>query len=186
LLTVVRPHLERLARRYADPARPSESVSDLVQESWVRAWRKLDRFRGAADDEQTRAAFLAWTGRLLDRLGRNRRRDGRRRCRCPEQPVVSLGGAAPAGSTDTGRAAEPAARQPTPSANVRDGEKARLVLEALADLPDAKDRAIVRLCFFEGWSLRQIAEQMQFSYDAVRQRFHSSLRRLERSLEELR
>lgn len=62
LLSVVRPYLERLAQRYADPAWPSESVSDLVQEAWVRAWRKLDQFRGAADDEQTRAAFLAWAG----------------------------------------------------------------------------------------------------------------------------
>jgi RNA polymerase sigma-70 factor, ECF subfamily len=186
LLSVVRPYLERLAQRYADPARPSESVSDLVQEAWVRAWRKLGQFRGAADDEQTRATFLAWAGRLLDRLSRNRRRDSDRRRRRPEQPLMSLDAAVPGGSTYAGKAAEPAADQPTPSANVRAGERARLVREALAELADEKDREIVRLCFFEGLSLRQVADRLQFSYDAVRQRFHGSLRRLERRLEELR
>ena len=46
----------------------------------------------------------------------------------------------------------------------------------------ARDREIVRLCFFDGLSLRQIAERLQLSYDKVRQRYHRSLKVLEREL----
>jgi RNA polymerase sigma-70 factor (ECF subfamily) len=187
LLAVIRPHLERLAARYADPARAAESTSDLVQEAWLRAWRKLDQFRGTdADDEQALAAFLTWVGKLLRHVGQNRQRDAHRQRRRPSQPLVSLDGAVPGGSTCPGKAVEPAAPQPTPSANVRANEQARFVLEALAELPDDKDREIVRLCFFEQLSLRQIAERLQLGYDDVRRRFRGSLRRLGDRLEGLR
>jgi RNA polymerase sigma-70 factor (ECF subfamily) len=187
LLAVIRPHLESRAARCADPARAAESTSDLVQEAWLRAWRKLDRFRGLADDdEQTLAAFLAWIGKLLRHLGLSRRRDSNRKRRRPPRALVSLDGAVPGSSTNPGKAVEPAAAQPTPSADVRASERARLVLQALAELPDEKDREIVRLSFFEGQSLRQIAERLQLSYDAVRTRFRSSLRRLGHRLEGLR
>ena len=43
LLEMVRPHLEACARGYCDPA-GGESTADLVQESWLRAWQRLDQF----------------------------------------------------------------------------------------------------------------------------------------------
>ena len=45
---------------------------------------------------------------------------------------------------------------------------------------------IVRLRFFEGLSLRQVAGRLQLSYDKVRERFRFSVRRLQQYLEELR
>ncbi len=52
------------------------------------------------------------------------------------------------------------------------------VAEALARLDDPKDRDIIRLCFFEDVSLKQVAERLALPYHEVRQRYHRSLRRL--------
>src|SRR5205823_6394028 len=76
---------------------------------------------------------------------------------------------------------DPAASDPTPSANVQADEQARLIRAALERIPDTTDREMVRLCFFEGLSLRQIAERLNLTYDEVRERYHSSLRLLERA-----
>jgi RNA polymerase sigma factor (sigma-70 family) len=172
LLAVIRPHLERVARAYADPARAEESASDLIQEASLRAWQRLDRFRAAADDEQTLALFRAWIDRLARNVGLNRRRDGRAKRRRPLKPFVSLDEPADRPASD------PADGGPSPSANLRAGEQTRLVLEALERLPDETDRRIMRLRFFEGQSLRQIADRLPLPYDHVRDRFQKTLDRL--------
>jgi DNA-directed RNA polymerase specialized sigma24 family protein len=43
----------------------------------------------------------------------------------------------------------------------------------------------LRLCFFEGLSLREIAGRLNLSYDKVRERHHCTLRRLEQELKGL-
>jgi RNA polymerase sigma factor (sigma-70 family) len=62
---------------------------------------------------------------------------------------------------------DPAARGPEPAANVRAGEQARLVQQALEKISDEKDQEIVRLSFFEELSFRQIAGQLNVTYDRV-------------------
>ena len=89
------------------------------------------------------------------------------------------------GSTNQGGAIDPTAPEPTPSANVRADEQSRLVLEALNKLPDPINREIIRLRFFEGLSLRQIAAQLDLTYDVVRERFKTTKKRLQRELEGL-
>lgn len=66
----------------------------------------------------------------------------------------------------------------TPSAHGQADERARLIHEALALLTDPLDRDIVRLRFFEGISLRQVAERVGCNHETVRQRYHAILRRL--------
>src|SRR6266540_1049936 len=56
-LTALRPHLELVARNYADQSRVDESTSDLVQEAWLRAWRKLATFAGGEGDAETQATL---------------------------------------------------------------------------------------------------------------------------------
>ena len=73
----------------------------------------------------------------------------------------------------------------TPSANVRAEEQAALVRAALAKVPDETDRALLRLRFFEGLSLRQAARQLGVSYDAARERYRRALTRLEGDLARL-
>jgi len=174
LLAVLRPHLEQLARRYADPDCPGESTADLVQEAALRVWQKLDQFRGGDDAEQTTAMFQEWVKQLVAHLGLDRQRAHQAQRRGPSQPVLRL--------EASGGAIDPAASGPTPSANAGLEEQAERIRAALEALPEATDREIVRLCFFDGLSLRQIAERLALSYDKVRERYHRSLKVLEREL----
>jgi RNA polymerase sigma factor (sigma-70 family) len=183
VLELLRPHLEQLARRYADPRRASASAADLVQEVRLRAWQKLNQFRGGEGDEQTLALFRGWLGQMVQRLGMNVQRRRKARRRQPPQPIVPLGApGADDSTTPPGPGSDPAADQPTPSMNVRADEQGRLVREALEKIPDETDRALLRLRFFEGVSLRQAARQLDLSYDTARERYQRCLRRLEAEL----
>src|SRR6516164_5071244 len=75
LLALIRPWLEKVAMSHALAHQPDGSVSDLVQEAWLRAWQKLDQFQGAADEAQALAMFRAWLARIVSRLGLNAVRD---------------------------------------------------------------------------------------------------------------
>jgi RNA polymerase sigma-70 factor (ECF subfamily) len=182
LLALLRPHLEQLARRYADPDCVTESTADLVQEAALRIWQKLDQFRGVEDAEQTTAMFQEWVKQLVGHLGLDRQRAHHAQRRGPSQPLLRLD--ASQGGEASGAGIDPAASGPTPSANAGLEEEAQRIRAALEKLPEVTDREIVRLCFFDGLSLRQIAERLQLSYDKVRQRYHRSLKALERELGE--
>jgi RNA polymerase sigma factor (sigma-70 family) len=177
LLAALRPYLEKVARRYAASSSASPSVSDLVQDACLRVWRKLDQFQGTDDDGQTLALFRAWVERIVWRLGQNSRRDRKARRRSPAQGLVRL--AEPDGAGGTG---EPPGREPTPSVNLRRVEQHESVRAALERLPSEPGRVIVRLHFFEGVSLREVARRLSLSYDQVRERYRVSMRFLEREL----
>jgi RNA polymerase sigma-70 factor (ECF subfamily) len=182
LLALIRPWLEQLARSHAHPHGPDGSVSDLVQEAWLRAWQKLDQFQGAADEVQAVAMFRAWLARIVSRLGLNAARDRNASQRAPPGKLLRLDGLGVTGSGDSAPALDPSAAGPPPSANAQAEEQARMVHEALARLTDPLDRDIVRLRFFEGVSLRQVAERLGCNHETVRQRYHAILRRLQRDL----
>jgi RNA polymerase sigma factor (sigma-70 family) len=146
-----------VARRHADSSGASPSVSDLVPDACLHVWRKRDRFQGT-DDGQTLSLCRAWVGRIVWRLGQNGRRDRRAQGRPP-------------------------ARQPTPSVEMRQAKQRERVRAALESLPGATARAVVRLPFFEGVSLREVARRLGLSYDSVRERYRASVRLLERGLE---
>jgi RNA polymerase sigma factor (sigma-70 family) len=171
LLALMRPWLEDLAGGSPEPA-------DLAQEASLRAWQRLDQFRGGADDAQTLALFRAWLVRIVRRLGLNTLRDQQAQRRRPPGNLVRLDT-----SGEEGR--EPAAAGPAPIAHVAAQEQARMVREALDRLKDDTDRAILQARFFEGQSLRQIAQQMGRNHEDIRQRYHAALRRLERELKGL-
>jgi RNA polymerase sigma factor (sigma-70 family) len=173
LVRLLGPFLERQAGAMADPSRPSQSTSDLVQEVLVRVWQKIDQFAGTEDDDQSWAMFRAWAGRIVRRLGLNVRRDRNARRRRPP------------GRAD-GLEADPAADDPTASALLRDAEQTDLIRTALERLRGDAGATVVRLQFFEGLSLRQIAGRMGLTYDQVRERRQAGLRRLELELGLLR
>jgi len=182
LLAAVRPALQHHARPYATLDQPEASASDLVQSACLHAWQKLAQFACGADDAQTLAQFRAWMIRILHRLGLNAVRSRSAQCRQPPGICFLLGLSRPAEGADREDRAEPIAPDATPSSQARTGERTRLLHQALANVPADTDRAIVRLRFFEGQSLRQIAAHLQLSEDKVRERFHFTLRRLEREL----
>lgn len=184
VLTLIREHLAQAAEKHADVSQATDSTSDLVQEASLKVWQRLDQFRGGETDEATLAMFLSWTSQIVNRLGLNARRDRATQRRSPTNSMLRL---TPQSGNDSGSdwRAEPRADGPTPSANVRAAEEADVIRETVSRLPDDLDRAMLRLRFFEGRSLRQIAEELPLSYDQIRDRFQAIMRRLERELEGL-
>jgi RNA polymerase sigma factor (sigma-70 family) len=179
LLERVRPHLEARARRVADPGRAADSVSDLVQEAGVLAWKNLPAFQGGQTDEETERMLFAWLGQIVHRLGIDARRSAKAQRRRPQTPLLSLD--QPADSY-AGGGLHPPAGDPTPSANVRFDETTQRVREALARLKSDESRTLVRIVFVEGRSLRQAAEEMGLTYDQVRLRYRQALVELEKAL----
>jgi RNA polymerase sigma factor (sigma-70 family) len=187
VLVLVRPHLERIARDYADPDNTMESASDIVQESWFRAWDRLAQFHGGEDDAETLAMFRAWTSQIVRNCGLKSRRKRRTLKRAaPRGRVARIAGSETRSDAGRGGGAggvvDPAAATKTPSARLRGEEEAARVRAALDALADSSEREIVRLRFFEGLSLRQIADRLKLSYDQVRDRFHKGMERIGRSL----
>ena len=174
-----------VARGYADPTHADESSSDLVQEAWVRAWQRLDQFQGGGTDEETLKMLRGWVGQIVHRLGLNRSRDRAAQKRSPEEGVVlSIERGARSGlDSGQGTGIDPPGSEPTPSAIVSLNEETRRVHAAIESIADPMDRSIVRLRFFEGASLKRIAEMLGLSYDKVRNRFDAALREIERKLE---
>jgi RNA polymerase sigma factor (sigma-70 family) len=181
LLAGLRPHLERLTQRYVDPDRAGESSADLVQEATLRIWQRLEQFRGAHNDDETAAMFHEWVRQLVHHVGLDKQRERHAQRRLPPRKLMRLDGDGDGG----GGGLDPAASSATPSANAGSAEQARLIRDALDRIPEAIVREIVRLCFFEGLSLRQITQRLNLSYDKVRERYHHGLRILERELGKL-
>lgn len=185
VLEVLRPHLEHLARPFADPARPAESTSDLLQETCLRAWQRLDGFEGGKNDEETFAMFRSWIGQIVHRLGLNAQRDRGRQRRSPPQRILPLGPSRAGNETREDGGIEATAPEPTPSAYARADERSIKIQEALDDLPDAVNASIVRMRFFDAMTIPEISERLGLGYEQVRERYRSTLRRLERHLEGL-
>jgi RNA polymerase sigma factor (sigma-70 family) len=180
LLRRLRPYLERLASGLADPPHARRSASDLVQEALLRVWQKLDQFDGTAEDEESWAMFRSWVGQILRRLDLNDRRDRNAQRRRPPQPIAAL--PAPGPGASGSYQVDPPANGPTVSATVRQAEQTQLIQAALERMDDEVSAAIIRLHFFEGLSLRQIAGRLSLSYDKVRDRYAAGMRHLEREL----
>ena len=185
VLDLLRPYLARLAQPFVDPGHPVQSTADLLQESCLRAWQKLESFQGGGNDEETFAMFRSWLGQIVRRLGVDSQRARNRQRRSPPNKVLSLRVSGPGDSTVSGRGRDgmPAAQEPTPSAYVRADERAQAVAAALDKMPDPTDAAIVRLHVFEGMMFSDIARRLGLGYDRVRARFAAVMRRLERELD---
>jgi RNA polymerase sigma factor (sigma-70 family) len=184
LLGILRPYLEQLAHGITSSPRASRSSSDLVQEALLRVWQRLDQFSGTDDDEQSWAMFRAWVGQIVKRLNLNDQRDRHTQKRQPPQGVASLQGGQ--GQEEARPGLEVPSGDPTASSRVRLNEEVQFVQAALDRLGNDPSVSVIRMHFFEGRSLRQIAEHLQISYDKVRQLFHTGMQQLERELGPLR
>jgi len=207
LLDLLEPTMRHVARGFADPYRPDESVSDLLQEAKLRTWQRIGQFEGpssarkkATPDaplptgdrsivdepsrEETAAVLRGWVARLVRRIGLNHieARAARKR-RSPERALVRLGGG---GGSSAGhpsaRESQITASDPSASEEARRREREELIRGALDALDDGEGRALVESCFFDGLSLRAAAMRLGVPYPRARERYHDTLRRLERLL----
>ena len=184
LHALTQPYLLGLAQKVIGPNWPHESVSDLVQETWLRAWRGLDSFQGGGSDEDTAALFRAWLASTLKNVWCNHLRAYQAQRRQPSA-VVSLDSRSSGEIAGQPLVDDPPGRERTPSENVRTHERRRLVEQALQGLGDPLDRELVWLRFFEELSFAEIGARLGRDESTIRYHLQRILATLGRQLKGL-
>ena len=137
---------------------PGQS-EDVVQETLLRAWQHPEVI---GDTERSARAWLFT-------VARNMIIDDRRSARY--RNVV--------GSLDDGDAPE----QPTPD-EVNAALDRLLLADAMAQL-SAEHRVVIERSYYRGWSIAQIARDLQIAEGTVKSRLHYAVRALRLTLQEL-
>ena len=166
LAKLAEPFLLAQAGKVLGPHWPQQSTSDLVQETWQRAWQGLADFRGGPTPADTAAMFRAWLGKILRSQWQNCVRGLLAQKRGPGETVAA------------GDAPDPPDDGPRPSVELRRRERATEADAALGQLEDPRDRDVLRLYFYDGLSFREIAAALAISLDKVRTSYHRGLERL--------
>lgn len=164
-----RSYLLLLARLQLD-ARPQTKVevSDVVQHTLLDAHVKREQFVG---DEQ---GFLAWLRKALA----NNIRDALRRARRQKRDVARERSLEAEVERSAARlAACLAAPHSSPSQQAVRNEELLRLSDALLSLPDAQREAVV-LHHLQGWTLAEVAQQLDRSDAAVAGLLHRGLRKL--------
>jgi RNA polymerase sigma-70 factor (ECF subfamily) len=148
--------LYRLARGFLDNAAEAE---EALQESYVRAFTHLDRFRGES-------SLATWLARIVlnEALGRLRRR----------RPMADLDGAEEAVAAGDAPA-------PTPEQEIARREIRRAIERAVDDLPPAF-RSVFIMRAVEEMSIEETAVCLGIPGDTVKTRFHRANKQLRRAL----
>lgn len=147
------PPLTRFLRRFM---RDSDDVEDVVQETFIRAYMGINRFR-------SNSAFSTW----IIRIGINAAKDGLA-LRQRQGPLLSsLGGE----DDDSQTLVEARADLDTPESRLETKEAMTLLEAALATLPE-EQRVSFELRELEGLTYEEIAWQMHCPVGTVRSRIH--------------
>jgi RNA polymerase sigma-70 factor (ECF subfamily) len=170
LALLARVQLGRRMQGKVDPA-------DLIQETFLEAHRKIQRFRGGSERE-----FLAWLRQILVAILANqvrhyygtKRRDVRLERELADdldQSSRALGG-------------HLVAPHSSPSQQASRREQAVLLADALGGLPEDY-REVIILRQLEGLTFPQVADRLGRSEDSVKKLWARALARLRRALETL-
>jgi RNA polymerase sigma-70 factor, ECF subfamily len=165
---IMRRHNRRLFRLARSVLRNGAEAEDVVQETYVRAFVKLDDFRGPE-------GFSAWLARIAYNEALDRVRGWDR--------VVSLDDYVNDGDgdADARRIETMTSRQPDPERLTGNGELRRLLEDAIDALPD-DFRAVFVLRAVEGMSVAETAEALAIPPETVKTRFHRARHRLQEAL----
>ena len=161
-----RPIAAVVGRMVASP----DDVDDILQETFLRAWKGLPKFRGDAQ-------FSTW----LYRIGVNTAIKYRTRRRNETAPLVSLNADPETGlggieSLPADADADPL-RGGDPFAAAQAEEQTKFLQEAVRALPE-KQRSVVLLHYFEGKSCEEISEVVGCTVGTVWSRLHYACKRL--------
>lgn len=151
---LVNKYQRKLARLVSRYVRDTGAVEDVVQETFIKAFRALPSFRGES-------AFYTWIYRIGINTAKNHLMTQGRRV-----PVLTEYDAEEAeGFAEAGQLRELA----TPESVLQSKQIAETVNQAMADLPDELRMAIT-LREIEGYSYEEIAAQMDCPIGTVRSR----------------
>ena len=145
--------------------RDYQKVEDLAQETFVKAWRFLDRFDG-------RAPFNHWLSRIALRVALDHLRKQKRL-----RAEVAM--------SDLGDAALDWLQNPADEGEPSSGQAAELLHAAMAGL-SPEDRQVITLLEIEGRSVKEICQLTGFSNAAVRVRAFRVRGKLRKILERMK
>jgi RNA polymerase sigma-70 factor (ECF subfamily) len=172
-----RSYLVLLARARLDrKVQAKLDASDVVQQTLLEAHQAIESFRG-----ESVAAQAAWLRQILARNLANAVRDLNR-----DKRDVSRERSLQATLDESASQLEGwlAADQSTPSQQAERHERALLLAQALAELPEQQREAVV-LRHFHGCSLVEIAEELSTTTAAVTGLLHRGLKNLRQALHQL-
>ncbi len=148
-----------LTARALSSTRRVQDADDMVQETFLRAFRGLPRFRD-------NARFGPWLFRILGNLLADRgRRSGRELTGVQED------------------AETPAGRDANPEHAVILGELRERLLAELDALPPGRQREVFELRYLKGLAIGEIAERLELHTGTVKVHLHRSTKRLRESLD---
>ena len=161
-------HLDALYRTALRLSRNAQDAEDLVQETYLNAFRSLDRFEEGTN-------LRAWLFRILNNAFISQYRRRKRRPSSSIEDVTEYylydhlveGGAVP--------------RTENPEQEVLDRIGDEAVLRALEDLP-VEFRQVELLADVEGFSYREIADILNIPIGTVMSRLYRARRRLQKML----
>jgi RNA polymerase sigma-70 factor, ECF subfamily len=143
-----------------------QDAEDVVQESFLRAYRQIDRFDG-------RAAFGTW----LYRIAANCSLDLIRARKIREDRRVS-----PTEEESLGWLENVATQAPSPERLTQSGQIASLLRPALAQLSDMERTAFI-LRHYEGCDIEQISQVLGVKANAAKHTVFRAVQKLRRALE---
>jgi RNA polymerase sigma-70 factor (ECF subfamily) len=149
-----------------------EEANDLTQETFLRALKAIEKFRGEAD-------LKTWLFRIAINESRNRFRWWKRRKRektfsldaCVQGSEVSIHETMPGNSAN-------------PEENVLQCEREQVLSKAINDLPQIYREAVV-LCDVEGLSYEEIASALDATMGTVKSRIARGREELRRKLKDI-
>ena len=156
--------IQRLVRGFV---RNEKDAEDVVQDSFVKAFARLDRFDG-------RSAFFTWLYRIAANTSMDHNKKVRRR-----PPALPL--EAPRGDEDGLTGISPPARGPSPLQGAMTGELRKSIDEALASLPDIY-REVIVLREMEGLSYDDMSRAIGVSRGTIESRLFRARERLRHRL----
>jgi RNA polymerase sigma-70 factor, ECF subfamily len=180
-----RPYLTVLAHAHVpDPAaRDRLDLSGVVQQTFLEAHQRWAEFRGGPDGNDG-ARTAGWLRRILAHNLADARRAGGRAKRGAGRQQRSLDAGLDDSSLRLGGLLADG-RQSSPSLGLRREERAVLLADALARLPEAQREAVLlRHC--HGWGLSRIAAHLGRTLPAVAGLLQRGLHALRQDLDERR
>ena len=170
--TLIRPHEASLYGAAFHLTRNTSDAEDLVQETMLRAYSRIDTFR---EDGSVRA----WLHTILRNLFIN---SYRKRSREPQQVTFDAHDdtlrAAPGGSGSSASAGD---AHLTPERVVLSRMDEAALLRAVGQLP-AEFREVIVLADVQGLAYKEIADRLALPVGTVRSRLNRARKRVRRSL----
>ncbi len=152
--------------------RDTEEASDLTQETFLRALKAINKFRGDAN-------LKTWLFRIAINQSKNRFRWWKTRQR---DKTVSID--APIGDSETALSDTISGQFANPEENALRKERTALLFEKLDELPEIFQEAVI-LCDIEGLSYEEIASTLEISIGTVKSRIARGREELRKRLRDI-